>query len=598
MKKYYVLFAILLITLASFAQPKNDDCTGAEVITVTNVASTVNFDIVTAALTNQTICATTTNFADVWYQFTMPFNGNVYVDGFTGWNNFALYDACGGNQIMCINNSGLLQNLTANTVYTLRVYRTSTYATNPNNQLFSIQAFQEVTNDDCNTAQTIAVTTNSTTVNFEIAGAHINYEAGCGSSTPKNYSDIWYDFTMPVDGNIYISGGLATNNFALYDMCNGTQMGCFIQSGLFTNLTSGSTYKLRVFRTSTNTASNLFKSFTIQAFQEVTNDNCENAQPIAVTTNSTTIDFEIAGANINNEVGCGSSTAQNYADIWYDFTMPVNGNLHIDGGLGVNNFALYDTCNSTQIDCFIQFGLFSNLTSGNNYKLRVFRTSGNAANTLFKSFTIQAFEHPANDACSNAGPISVSTTELMVNFEIRGASIANQLGCEGNSNQDYADIWYNFTMPEDGAITIDGFFSGNYFALYDACDGIEIACFNDTSRISNLASGSNFKLRLFRTLENLTEIGINSFSIILESELGVSDESQNVVKLYPNPATETVHVSSVFPLDKIEMFDILGQQIITVYNTNLVNVGKLKAGVYFIKIHTPNGSVPKKMIKK
>lgn len=598
MKNIYFLFVGLFINTSMFGQPANDTCSGAQTLSVSSSTITVNFDINTAVLNNETICDSANNYADVWFEFTMPFNGNVHLEGFTGWNNFALYDNCGESQLFCINNSGLLQNLTANSVYKIRVFRTSTYAANPNNQSFTIQAFQEVANDTCETSQNIFVNTNSTTINFEIGGAYINNEVGCEGNTPQNYADIWYNFIMPVDGNIYISGGLGVNNFGLYDSCIGSELGCFIQSGQFQNLISGNTYKLRVFRTSQNAASNLFKSFTIQAFQEVTNDDCATAQTIAVTTSNSTINFEIAGANLNNEIGCESSAAQNYVDIWYEFTMPVNGNIHIDGGLAVNYFALYNTCNGSQIGCFIQSGLFQNLISGNTYKLRVFRTSGNAANTLFKSFTIQAFEHPMNDNCNFAESISVSTTELIVDFEIGGALITNEIGCDGNPPQAYGDIWYDFTMPEDGSITVDGFFSGTDFALFDSCGGTEIACFTETSSVSNLTSGSNYKLRLFRTLENVTEIGFNTFSILVDSDLGIMDESINAIKIYPNPASKTVHISSNFPLEMIEMYDMLGQQIIKEYNSNEINVGQLKAGIYLLKILSNNSEDLKKIIIK
>ncbi|OBX25090.1 putative secreted protein (Por secretion system target) [Gelidibacter algens] len=348
MKKCYLLHAILLMPLASFAQPANDDCANAQVLSISNSIITVPFDINTAVISNQLICNSTSNYADVWYKFTMPYNGNVNIDSGNGINNFALYDACGGNEILCINLRGLLPNLTTNSVYLLRLFRTASNASDPANQSFTIQGFQEVTNDDCSTAQTITVSTNSTTVNFEIGGAHINNEVGCEGSTPKTHADVWYDFTMPINGDIKISSGFSINNFALYDACNGLQIGCSITNGLFQNLTSGSTYKLRMYRLSSNAYYPLFKSFNIS----------------------------------------------------------------------------------------------------------------------------------------------------------------------------------------------------------------------------------------------------------VDSALGISDKSQNDIKIYPNPAIETINISSAFPYEKIEMYDILGHQIKTVYNTNEINVSKLSEGVYILKIYTPKGFVSKQMIKK
>ena len=96
------------------------------------------------------------------------------------------------------------------------------------------------------------------------------------------------------------------------------------------------TYKLRVFRLLSNADNAGYKSFSIQAFQEATNDDCTSAETISViTTSATTVNFEIAGADINNEVGCSGIT-NDYADIWYEFTMPVNGNVFVSGSISWN----------------------------------------------------------------------------------------------------------------------------------------------------------------------------------------------------------------------------------------------------------------------
>ena len=173
MKKLYILFTIIFISQISFAQPANDDCANADSITVSTTSINVPFDINTAVLNSETICSTTASFADVWYQFTMPFDGNVYVDGAIGWNNFALYDACGGIEIDCGNTSNLFTNLTSGNSYTLRVYRTSSTSSNTAYQDFDIKAFQGATNDDCVSAENITVSTSASTVNFEIGGASV-----------------------------------------------------------------------------------------------------------------------------------------------------------------------------------------------------------------------------------------------------------------------------------------------------------------------------------------------------------------------------------------------------------------------------------------
>ncbi|MBU2926968.1 hypothetical protein, partial [Winogradskyella psychrotolerans] len=282
MKKLYFLLTTILLTQITLAQPANDDCASAETIAVTTTASTVNFEIAEATITNETGCAeTTSNYADIWYNITMPVNGNLYVDGTIGWNNFALYDTCGGTQLQCGSDNQLFTNLTATTNYKLRLFRTEANADNNSYRTFTIQAFEAVSNDDCASAENIAVTTSASTVNFDIAGAAINNEIGCAETT-NDYADIWYDFTMPVNGNLYVDGTIGWNNFALYDTCGGTQLQCGSDNQLFTDLTATTNYKLRLFRTLANADNATYRTFTIQAFEAVSNDDCASAENIAV----------------------------------------------------------------------------------------------------------------------------------------------------------------------------------------------------------------------------------------------------------------------------------------------------------------------------
>ncbi|MBU2928387.1 T9SS type A sorting domain-containing protein, partial [Winogradskyella psychrotolerans] len=315
----------------------------------------------------------------------------LYVDGTIGWNNFALYDACGGTQLQCGSDNQLFTDLTATTNYKLRLFRTLANTDNATYRTFTIQAFEAVSNDDCASAENIAVTTSESIVNFDIAGASINNEIGCAETT-NDYADIWYDFTMPVNGNLYVDGTIGWNNFALYDACVGTPLQCGSDNQLFTDLTATTNYKLRLFRTLANADNDTYRTFTIQAFEIITNDDCDTAETITISDTPTTVNFGIAGATINNEVGCSESEAEDYADVWYSFTMPTDDNLVITGIIAWNNFALYDACNGNQLDCFTSQGTITGLTSGTTYKLRVFRTLVNVDNDAYKSFTIQTEE--------------------------------------------------------------------------------------------------------------------------------------------------------------------------------------------------------------
>ncbi|TCK65081.1 putative secreted protein (Por secretion system target) [Winogradskyella wandonensis] len=579
-------------SIVAFEQTTNDTCTNAENITVTTTQSTVNFDIGGSDINNEEGCSGTTNdYVDIWYDFTMPFNGNLFVDASINWNNIALYDACSGTEINCGNTNLFTQNLVTGTSYKLRIFRTVANADNSFNS-FSIRAFEEATNDDCVNAENLTVTTSATTVNFNIGGADINNQEGC-SGTTNDYVDIWYDFTMPFNGNLFVDASINWNNIALYDTCNGTEIDCGNTNLFAQNLVASTNYKLRIFRTVAN-ADNSFNSFTIRAFEEAANDNCVNAENLTVSTSTSTVDFNIGGADINNEEGCTGIT-NDYVDIWYDFTMPVNGNLQISGAINWNNFALYDSCSGTEINCGNTNLLTENLTANTTYKLRVFRTVANADNS-FTSFTIQAFEIINNDDCASAETINVSSTETTVFFGIGGANLNNEIGCDGTTAEDYADVWYEFTMPEDGDVAVNGNIAWNNFALYDACNGNQLDCFSASGTFTGLSNGTTYKLRLFRTAATAPNDSFKSFSIVINNTLNTQDFGTESISVYPNPASSTVFINTNETINKLQLFNLQGQKIIEVDNRDNMDVSFLKSGMYILNIFVQDSRISKRVI--
>src|SRR5690554_3744772 len=524
----------LSFTIQAYEEVANDDCANAENIVVTTSESTVNFNIGGATINNEEGCTgTTSDFVDIWYDFTMPVNGNLYVNGTISWNRFALYDSCSGTEIQCGDSNQLFTGLSAGTNYKLRLFRYSSRA-DDGYLSFTIQAYEEVANDDCANAENIVVTTDQSTIHFNIGGATINNEEGC-TGTNSDFVDIWYDFTMPVNGNLYVNGTISWNHFALYDSCSGTEIQCGDSNQLFTELSAGTNYKLRLFRYSSR-ADDGYLSFTIQAYEEVANDDCANAENIVVTTDQSTIHFNIGGATINNEEGC-TGTNSDFVDIWYDFTMPVNGNLYVNGTISWNHFALYDSCSGTEIQCGDSNQLFTELSAGTNYKLRLFRYSSRADDG-YLSFTIQAYEEAPNDDCANAENIVVTTDQSTIHFNIGGATINNEAGCSGTTSE-YADIWYDFTMPVNGNLYVNGTISWNRFALYDSCGGSEIQCGDSNQIFTGLSAGTNYKLRVFRSRSRADD-GYLSFTIQAYEEVA-NDDCANAENIVVTTSESTVN---------------------------------------------------------
>lgn len=604
MKKYFIFFFLIVSTSLAQAQPDNDDCASAENITISTSETTVNFAIVDAALNNEVGCeGTTDDYGDIWYEFTMPSDGNLYINSPYIVNNFALYESCSGMQLQCDFGNPFFTNLLSGTNYKLRVFRSAEYLSSTGLS-FGIRVMEKPTNDDCSTAQTLNVSFNEADVEFNVFGASLNNEDGC-SGTTQDYLDIWYEFTMPIDGKFVMSDAYTLDTFALYDDCSGTQIQCG-ELTQFSGLIAGTNYKLRLMNeliTLNGITGNYDFSYNIVSSSA--NDTCNTAETITVTTGITTVDYDIDTATIEaSEFMCFNGiyniTLDEIADIWFDFTMPVDGSIRIDTAFGNDNFhELYTSCDEEPLNCDPDDFIFRNLSAGTNYKLRLVREADDLFEDFWdQTFDISAIEIGANNECSNSENIVVSSTPLEIVAHFGASTFSSDNGCSNSSTNDYVDLWYNFEMPIDGIVQINRFNTGNgnFFTLYDSCDGTEIGCFSNQGNFTDLTMGTNYTLRFFDDNWFINNV---DFTIEVTDALGVNDQNlETSISMYPNPASEFINIalSDSQTIIAIDCYDVFGKKVLKTTQNEQMDVSSLQSGLYFIKIKTDLGSVTKKII--
>lgn len=69
-------------------------------------------------------------------------------------------------------------------------------------------------------------------------------------------------------------------------------------------------------------------------------------------------------------------------------------------------------------------------------------------------------------------------------------------------------------------------------------------------------------------------------------------------KVFPNPASNVVNISSKIAIDKMELYNVLGKKVMQSTNTKVLNVESLNAGIYVLKIFNNNKSSTKKIVIK
>jgi|GEM_PF-4245315 len=535
-----LLFTFFLSISFSYAQaPANNICTNAEPITVSaSEPQTLEADFTEATVSVNASCDTFSFVnKDVWYQFVMPIDGAFYIDGANSFENFSLYNTCGGEEIACNIGGAVFGNLVNGNSYLLRIsYRFS------GTRNFTFQAFSQALNDDCENKETITLSaTTFTDVSVDSRTASKSVTSSCESST-RSYTDLWYDFVMPVAGNLTITPTKSSQIYSLYDACSGTELQCLPSSRnntlFFLDLSLDATYILRV---ANDVQSAGIIDFKMQPLANASNNDCTNAETITIpTTEALTINADFTNTNESLDASCNTASFNNY-DLWYQFVMPIDGNVFIDGRSSLSSFTLYNTCGGAEIACTQSDASFKNLINGNTYILRV-----SYRNNSEQPFTIQAIVPAANDECDNRENLVLSTTTaVQPKPDSKMASLSVDATCDSSPTFEYTDLWYEFVMPVNGNLNITSTTSRQTFSLYDGCSGAELQCFNGSNLVlfKNLSINTSYVLRVAQFVDNA---GIMDFEI-QPLAFSTNDEcsgSETLIIETENPITYNVDLLS------------------------------------------------------
>lgn len=85
--------------------------------------------------------------------------------------------------------------------------------------------------------------------------------------------------------------------------------------------------------------------------------------------------------------------------------------------------------------------------------------------------------------------------------------------------------------------------------------------------------------------------------------VGLNEPLEESIKLFPNPARNYFYIESGIPLTRLELFNTLGESVLArrieeSYFYEIKNLEKWSPGIYFLRIHTEQGTLTKKVIIK
>jgi len=229
----------------------------------------------------------------------------------------------------------------------------------------------------------------------------------------------------------------------------------------------------------------------------------------------------------------------------------------------------------------------------------------------------------SNDYCTNSIDVPVNaagtgcTSPTIANN--KGASDSSPFnGTPACGSFSGGDIWFTFTAPATGDIKIIvpevGDWSSFATAIYvgGTCSNTpELACevnydINNGGNIpseviyTDLTPGDSYVLRAWDYSND--DLGVVRFCIEETSSVtSVDDSIVDNLTLQPNPVEDILNVHYQDNISKIAIYNLIGQEVrvLTPNSSSLeIDLSKLEAGVYVIKIQSNDKEMSKKFIKK
>jgi uncharacterized delta-60 repeat protein len=214
-----------------------------------------------------------------------------------------------------------------------------------------------------------------------------------------------------------------------------------------------------------------------------------------------------------------------------------------------------------------------------------------------------------------AGSSFNSKIMAICRYEMDG-TLDNTFGNLGIDTLDISsgnDVIKDITIQSDGKIIIAGIVNNAACLIRLNTYGNIDSTFNNTGikLIDNSITNGFYAIKkqigsryltLGSKIESgqLQEFSLVAFNSLLFSGINDKDTSYAALKIYPNPANETINLTNIQPNTTIIITNITGNLILksTLNPNQEINLSHLASGLYFMQIHNAKSTQAVKFIKK
>ena len=246
----------------------------------------------------------------------------------------------------------------------------------------------------------------------------------------------------------------------------------------------------------------------------------------------------------------------------------INNNLMLRALSCSNNLlSNLDVTNNNNLE-FLQcnFGILETLDVSNNPILHFLYVQENQLTNLDLTNNLELY-------------VLLCGYNQITNLDLSNNNNLTSVDCRTNNNLTYINI--------KNGNNENIFISGSQSSNFENLPSLETVCIDDV----------NSDLALF--IE--AQVG-HSINFTQECFLTINEHILTNLIVYPNPVNEKLNIQSQSPIIKVEVYNLLGQLLISKYNQTTIksiNTTSLNTGVYFIKATDQNNNYTiKQIIKK
>jgi len=342
--------------------------------------------------------------------------------------------------------------------------------------VFTTQSFSQSANDNCSNASVLTLGTTCSNTAFTFTSNTVETGAANPSlcNTVSGTRDGWYRFTTGASTNQITLTSTANRPWALSiysGNCSGfTQIACnnaAANTSITLNPTvlPNTTYYVLISRTNTGT-----NSFTgnvcVYDTTVTTNFTCATATTLPCATTN------LAGTTVgSSDIAHGTACSMANYGAWYTFvgdgqitTISSTAGSGYDHEMSISSGSCGSFTSLTCQDSGLSGGTESyTFTTSIGVNYYVYISHYSSGSTTTGTFTISrsctaAPTPPANDNCNTAIPLTINTSCSYSTYTTVGATASTTPstppapGCGSYSG---GDVWFSFTVPANGQVTVD-----------------------------------------------------------------------------------------------------------------------------------------------